>query len=164
MSFFIRRITPRLEHVSALVPQLQRLAPVPYLDDDGEPAPVAEIQIVLEPYDGPIVVMFREGDELGLRLDAFADAPDQAWWRERGFELAEGDPYIDAETEEERVETGPPVKVPVRTADFGPLLLAALAEFYGLPPERELVATENGNPDDWPDAIPMITDRPLRSG
>ena len=141
VDWLIYRIRALPDHAAMLVRDLQRIEPV--VDD------VAEMELVQVPYDGPIVVVFREGTELGIRLDG-ADPSRASWWLRRGFALAEGEPYIDPETDEERVETRPPVRFPVLADELARLIVETLTEHFGLVPTDELIATENGNPDDWP--------------
>lgn len=160
VSWLIYRMNARPDHAAMLVNDLQRFEPA---EDYGDG--IAEIELVKEPYDGPIVVVFRERRRLGMRLDGTQAAQDASWWQQRGFKPAEGRPYIDPETDEERVELGPPVRFPVKPQDLAPLIVEALTEYYGLAPTVDVIATENGNPDDWPgdesvwpDALPLISE------
>jgi hypothetical protein len=146
VDWLLYRMRARPDHAAMLVHDLQRFEPVESDEDD-----VAEIELVKVPYDGPIVAVFREAGELGIRLDNGAKpAREESWWQRRGFEPAEGEPYIDPETYEERAETGPPVRFPVAPDELARLVVEALTEYFGLAPTDDVIATENGNPDDWP--------------
>ena len=160
MDWLIYRMRARPDHAAMLVDDLQRFEPAESDKDD-----VAEIGLVKVPYDGPLVVVFRDGGELGIRLDGAQPARDASWWQRRGFEPAEGEPYIDPETYEERVETGPPVRFPIARDELARLVVEALTEYFGLAPTDDVIATENGNPDDWPGsesdwpaALPLISE------
>ncbi len=161
VDWLIYRMSARPDHAAMLVHDLERFEPVEPDEDD-----VAEIELVKVPYNGPIVAVFREGGELGIWLNEYAKpALDASWWQRRGFAPAEGERYVDPQTDEERVETGSPVRFPVVPSKLAELIVEALTEYFGLAPTDEVIATENGNPDDWPgggvdltDQLPLISD------